>query len=549
MARLVRIECEQRARTGGNLIDQRTGVPAFLHRGEDTIFELGLFQNRRMLGRADVSTMTVKFFNAANALIMTKNISNLDMAASITAAQWRTGAAALVRLLVIGSGTGGLPAGFFTLEVWANQNGQDSIFASGLVEAVTIPTLSTAVFSPPAPPGYWNKEEADGRFDFKGAAGTDLENKADKESPVFTGPVNLSGQLIGVPGGAGSVDSRVRFLSRSPVANGFNAHILKTDGDVADLNMTGMAQAHHSHTYFSTPGYAGVSQFYALAGGNGAALGCNTFTGLNLEIPYAIPGDPEANGSVRIEVGPSWPKSEAMRWNNGGDGLFGFRQVIQFTASQTGYIVTAAGDPFLPACEGNYLAWSTGAGGGQSAVDRILEYLTPSTVRVERTRTIASQPIRYGTYATETTPGGTLRQTGPLNQIVMDAHSGADNGAHRRRDCVRGIVTPDDTPAILYGPAVTGDYLQLWEVAVCALCANGSDYAIMRRTVQVVRYGGTHQIGDPVTPATDIVVGPAVFEVALDFAAGQLQVIVTGPGDVATSWTAGFACKAETVIV
>ncbi|MES2707158.1 MAG: hypothetical protein V4726_11210 [Verrucomicrobiota bacterium] len=372
-----------------------------------------------------------------------------------------------------------------------------------------------------------------------------LALKAPAASPTFTGPARFYGQILF--GDVSPSDARVTMLSRSSAVNGFNAWILKSQGGVADVNIDGGAMVHHDHGYALTPGYAGVFQVYALAGGRGTALGCNSFTGLDVSQPYTIPENPEANGNVRFECGPSWPKSEAARYNNGGDYLHGFREIIQFDATQAGNIVTAtSGNVFTPVMVGNWLAWSTGSAGKESCVDRIVDYLTPTTVRVERARTIANQRARYGTYGVDLTPAGILRQTGPANQRVLDAHNGADHGAHRVREFARGIVTPDATPAILYGPEVLGDYVQFWEITVTALCDNLNDYAILRRTVQTLRLNGSSQMGPPVVTGTDI--NTAGLTLSIAFVASQLRLTVTGPGDVSTTWTALCVCTEATVI-
>lgn len=172
MARKIRIECEQRAKTGARLVDLYTGQPAFLNRGEDLVIELGLFQNRQMMTKADVSTITVNFYDAEYNLVLTQYFTNEMMSPALTASQWRQGVGSLARLLIAGYNTATLPAGFFTMEVWAHQDSGDSIFASGLLEGVTQPTL---VLSGPVIPGddeYWTKAQADARYDFKGEGDT-----------------------------------------------------------------------------------------------------------------------------------------------------------------------------------------------------------------------------------------------------------------------------------------------------------------------------------------------------------------------------------------
>ncbi len=169
MAKKIRIECEQRNRAGQNLKDLRTGQAAFFHRGEAVLLELGLFANGQMMTKADVTTITVKFFSDANEEVLTQNFENSQMSASVTADQWRNGNGCLAALLIGGGDTNNLPAGFFTMQVKANQGGLgDTIFAYGKLEGVTLPTYVAGVPVDPGPDEYWTKDEADARFAFPG---------------------------------------------------------------------------------------------------------------------------------------------------------------------------------------------------------------------------------------------------------------------------------------------------------------------------------------------------------------------------------------------
>jgi hypothetical protein len=176
MAKRIRIECEQRNRFGGRLIDQYTGQPAFLHLGEDVIFELGVFVNGRMLNRTEITVMDIELFTLAGDPITTLHLETSNMSSNVTAAGWRNGNAALARLLINSGNTITLPAGFFIFQVKATFEGLSSIVASGQIEGVQLATLVPVPWDPPNPAEYYTKDEVDAAFDpaGSGAAGLDL---------------------------------------------------------------------------------------------------------------------------------------------------------------------------------------------------------------------------------------------------------------------------------------------------------------------------------------------------------------------------------------
>lgn len=203
MARTIRIEAEQRTRRGGYLTDLRTGQGAFIHRGEDLIIEMALFSAGRMLLRSEVTTVTLKFYNAAAALILEKVVSNTALNPAMTAAQWRNGTGALARYSIIGADTGTLPAGFFTLEVWANEGGLgEAMFAGGLIEGVTVANLIPSTPVTPGPPTSYTKAESDALYDTIGAfmdAGMSSADKLLTRAAHGTGPAGGSQILTGAP--------------------------------------------------------------------------------------------------------------------------------------------------------------------------------------------------------------------------------------------------------------------------------------------------------------------------------------------------------------
>ena len=204
MARTIRIEAEQRTRRGAYLTDLRTGQGAFIHRGEDTVLELALFSAGRMRVKSEVTTVTLKFYNAAATLILQKIVANTALSPAMTAAQWRNGTAALLRLSMIATDTATLPAGFFTMEVWANEGGLgEAMFAGGLIEGVTVTNLIPTTPVTPGAPTSYTKAEADALYEFKGTFMNDdaisVPNKLITRIAHGTGPAGGTQTLTGAP--------------------------------------------------------------------------------------------------------------------------------------------------------------------------------------------------------------------------------------------------------------------------------------------------------------------------------------------------------------
>lgn len=164
MARKIRIECEQRTRAGGVLKDLRTGQQACFNRGEAIVLELGIFANGRMLQRAEITSLKVRWLNAGTLLSETV-VSSASLSASLVVAQWRQGNAALALVTFDDTATGDLPAGFLTLEVKVTTAEGESIFASGTVEAITLPGLTTGTPPTPGPPTSYTKAESDAQYE------------------------------------------------------------------------------------------------------------------------------------------------------------------------------------------------------------------------------------------------------------------------------------------------------------------------------------------------------------------------------------------------
>ena len=250
MARTIRIEAEQRTRRGGYLTDLRTGQGAFIHRGEDLIIEMALFSAGRMLLRSEVTTVTLKFYNSAAALILEKVVSNTALNPAMTAAQWRNGTGSLARYSINGADTGTLPAGFFTLEVWANEGGLgEAMFAGGLIEGVTVANLIPTTPVTPGPPTSYTKAESDALYDTIGAfmdAGMSSADKLLTRTAHGTGPAGGSQILTGAasPSSEGTIlGEEARVTEVSPDAN-----------SILYLRAPGLAIG-ASHTLLITQGY------------------------------------------------------------------------------------------------------------------------------------------------------------------------------------------------------------------------------------------------------------------------------------------------------
>lgn len=160
MARKIRIECEQRTRAGGVLKCLLTGVQPMFYRGEAITLELALFANGRMIQRADLTYLKVRWKSGATLLSETV-VASSSLSSALTAQQWRQGNGALASVNYTDSATGVLPAGMLTFEVTGTLTvGGESVFASGTVEAVTLAGLLTGTSPTPGPPTSYSKEES-----------------------------------------------------------------------------------------------------------------------------------------------------------------------------------------------------------------------------------------------------------------------------------------------------------------------------------------------------------------------------------------------------
>lgn len=191
-------------------------------------------------------------------------------------------------------------------------------------------------------------------------------------------------------------DDRIKLLLYN--AAEMCAAIWKTGGDSNDPNMEGGVVVKHHRDYRSTPGYAGTTQYYTLAGSPGTVVGNNDFVGLDTTKPYAPTPAAVARGFVRFETGPLWPYSERMRVNNRGDVIVGWSLVRKLSASQAGDVVSTLNADFQPGDVGRFVCWGDFELGGTAAwADRIVEVLDAGRVRVETPRSVAAQGARVCT--------------------------------------------------------------------------------------------------------------------------------------------------------
>lgn len=210
---------------------------------------------------------------------------------------------------------------------------------------------------------------------------------------AITGPIRLGTNM--------TMDGRVRMIMKdnsSPSNESFAATLWKGANDIADLNMASGVAVKHSDDYSLTGGYAGSFQVYHEAKGlGGLVLGDNNFVRADTMTlgNYAPTVNDIANGYVAIELGPLQPKSEKFRWNNRGEAIFGWNNVRNYVASQTGNIVTDPVNDFFPSDVGKWFVWSNQDAGGKARfADRIIGYTDANHITVETNRTIASQAGR-----------------------------------------------------------------------------------------------------------------------------------------------------------
>lgn len=214
---------------------------------------------------------------------------------------------------------------------------------------------------------------------------------------------------------ARSIDANtwVKLQSSHDDSAGMVIWTQKVGGDSADINVDGSVLVKHGKDYIGTPGYADTAQFYTLGGSNGTIIGNNDYSGYESALPWAPPDPSTGSGFVRFELGPRWPLSEVGRFNNGGDFLAGGWQTTHVgsghTYTQADDIVTkvSGATAFALAHQGAYMLWGAAGFGGNA--DRIVEYLTPTTVRVETVRTISTAAS-----ATVVSPGVAVRKDGTI---------------------------------------------------------------------------------------------------------------------------------------
>ena len=163
---------------------------------------------------------------------------------------------------------------------------------------------------------------------------------------------------------------------------GFSGVLIRCDDDGVDENVNGGAIVSHSTGYTASAGYGHVFEIYAMNGMNGLILGSNTL-----------------NTYIRFEIGPVWPDSEVGRIRgtgaNAADFVFGWNEVRSITASQTTTTVTATVGTFTSADVGRWVCWNeTSSNKANSEAYRITDLLSSTTVTVDTSKTIASQPCR-----------------------------------------------------------------------------------------------------------------------------------------------------------
>lgn len=257
-------------------------------------------------------------------------------------------------------------------------------------------------------------------------------------------------------GGAPVVaDDHFKLQMYYPTDIGLVIQRLATGTDSTDGNIDGAINVKHGKTYAGTSGYAHTYQVYATAGMAGAILGSNNFVGVTA--PYAPGPTEQANGFVRFELGPIWPRSEAARFNNSGDFLFGWTSVRTHTASQSGTTITATVGSFSANDVGKFFRWE----GTESFVDRITAYTDATHVTVETSRTISSQAGRVFTPKSTITAAGSVGIgdiSNPADKLEMGGAIRFGTGTFASNQ-PRAYVTSDDGLVLTGKAGAISDFL------------------------------------------------------------------------------------------
>ena len=207
--------------------------------------------------------------------------------------------------------------------------------------------------------------------------------------PVTTTNINAVDQVIGI-GGEPIADVYNRIVGTywgpsttvSSVGVGFCAVSLRCINDGVDENVNGGLLVAHDTDYTATAGYAHTFQVYAAGGMEGLVLGSNT-----------------PNSYIRGEIGPLWPDSEVWRIRGTGanvaDHIFNWHEYRTVIASQSGTTITATVGTFSAADVTRWACWNEYLSNKkESNAFRIIEYISPTQVTVDTSRTVPSQACR-----------------------------------------------------------------------------------------------------------------------------------------------------------
>jgi len=536
MARKLRIECEQRTRAGGTLTDQRTGKQAWFYRGEDIVLEICIFAAGRMIPASELTNAIVNIYNSSGTAMITQvTVVQASMNGALTASQWRQGTAFLVGVAINAASTSVIPAGMMTLEIKGTSAGAVSIYASGTIEAVTLASLTTGSAPTPSPPTAYTKAESDALYNPTVAK--------------VANAITATGQLV--VGDLVPTDSRTKMMLKDTLAGGFALMEMKGADSNADFNKDGIAMVFHSKAYVGTLGYANDGQFYTLAGSGGSIFGCNSFNGMPAGA-YAPTETENANGFIRFELGPRWPRSEVGRFANGGSFLKKFVQVVaSIRATQTGYTLTATlSAPFRPNMVGKYIRWLQNEG----QIDRIAAYVSSTVLTMESSREHTAIDCDFGYFRNIVDENGNVTANAK-SYFGQDAYQGNDDGYGWRREWVgmgRSI------PATLLCTLVTGGgaappiecpvgSITIFEVDVTGVSTDQTCYvALKRRYVCLVSDAGVGSISSAVSTVvgTDSGYGPGLnttlAEISVSFTSGVFGVQMTGNTGKTMNFTASI---------
>lgn len=232
--RKIRLACE--LKDSARLIDEYTGETPVLYLNEDVVFEIALFQNDGIILHSDLDM--VDFYISGTAPI-SQSVTAFNE--TLTAKQWRSGAAALFSISIDAATVAGLEEGSGLIYVTAtNPSGAVGQYLYATIQRVERDPV-VAVVTPLPAASYYTKTQSDARYtlaaDFAVVPGqiSDLETAANVRYDAQTLDAGQKAQALSNIGAA-PAGSSVEGIASSALAFGsyqaWNATL------TADLTLT-----------------------------------------------------------------------------------------------------------------------------------------------------------------------------------------------------------------------------------------------------------------------------------------------------------------------